>query len=280
MATLVSRMTPYSKRMPSFSSGAAALDFEVRGESGPLVVQLHGLTSSRDRDARLGLDLGRSLREHRLLRYDARGHGRSSGTDNPKDYRWERLAEDLLALLDHVAPGERVHGLGPSMGTGTLLHAAVAEPQRFCTLTLVVPPTAWATRTAQVERYLADAELIETQGLGVFVHRASTAPGPPALADAPQTDPSVTESLLPTILRGAARTDLPDVEQVRQVSVPTLLLAWEDDDAHPVSTAVALAEVMPSSRLVVAQTPYGVMAWPGLFAEHVTINGARSGRVR
>ena len=33
-------------------------------EAGPLVVQLHGLTSSRDRDAQLGLDLARSLRGH------------------------------------------------------------------------------------------------------------------------------------------------------------------------------------------------------------------------
>lgn len=280
MATFVSRMAPYSRGMPRFGSGAATLDFEMRGESGPLVVQLHGLTSSRDRDARLGLDLGRSLRGHRVLRYDARGHGRSTGTDAARDYRWASLAEDLLALLDHVAPGERVHGLGPSMGAGTLLHAAVSEPARFATLTLVVPPTAWATRAAQVERYLADAELIETQGLGVFVHRASTAPGPPALAHAPQTEPSVSEALLPTILRGAARTDLPDVEEVRQVSVPTLLLAWEDDDAHPVSTAVALAELMPGSRLVVAQTPYGVMAWPGLFAEHVTVNGAAADQQR
>lgn len=257
--------------MPTFRAGEASLDFEIRGDEGPLVVQLHGLTSSRDRDARLGLDLGRALQGHRILRYDARGHGHSTGTSEVGDYHWRRLAGDLLALLDHVAPGEQVHGVGPSMGTGTLLHAAGADPARFATLTLVVPPTAWATRVAQASSYLAEADLIEREGLGAFVHRTSTAPGPPALAAAPLTEPSVVEELLPTILRGAATTDLPSPEEIRGIEVPTLVLAWEDDPAHPVSTAVALAEVMPRSRLVVAQTPYGLMAWPGLFAEHVTV---------
>jgi 3-oxoadipate enol-lactonase len=36
-----------------------------------------------------------------------------------------------------------------------------------------------------------------------------------------------------------------------------------------VSTANRLHDLIASSRLVVARTPYGVMAWPGLFAEHV-----------
>ncbi|WP_151525522.1 alpha/beta fold hydrolase [Serinicoccus kebangsaanensis] len=260
--------------MPTFRAGDASLDFEISGDEGPLVVQLHGLTSSRERDARLGLDLVRALRGHRVLRYDARGHGRSTGTAVAGDYDWRRLADDLLALLDHVAPGEKVHGVGPSMGSGTLLHAAVVDPARFASLCLVVPPTAWATRPAQAESYRADAALIEAEGVGAFVHRASTAPGPPALADAPETEPSVPEALLPTILRGAAGTDLPAPAEVARITTPTLVLAWEDDPAHPVSTATALGELLSRSRLVVAQTPYGLMAWPGLAAEHISVYAA------
>ena len=82
----------------------ARLDFDLTGDDGPLVVQLHGLTSSRSRDAQLGLDLGRALRGHRILRLDARGHGGSSGTADPADYTWDRLADDLLAALDVIAP--------------------------------------------------------------------------------------------------------------------------------------------------------------------------------
>ncbi|MDE0546529.1 alpha/beta fold hydrolase [Microbacterium sp. C7(2022)] len=255
--------------MPTFVVTDARLDYDITGDEGPLVVQLHGLTSSRERDAHLGLDLGRALRGHRVLRYDARGHGGSSGSRNEQDYRWESLAGDLLALLDHVAPGEKVHGIGPSMGTGTLLHAAIRDPDRFATLTLVVPPTAYKARRTQAEHYRHGADLIESHGLAAFLALGDAAPVPPALADAPQTFPEIAEDLLPTVMRGAAATDLPDRKAIAEITVPTLILAWSGDPAHPVRTANRLHELIEGSRLVVARTPYGVMAWPGLFAEHV-----------
>lgn len=240
------------------------------GDAGPLVVQLHGLTSSRARDALLGLDLPMALRGHRVLRYDARGHGGSTGSTDPTTYMWPSLADDLLRLLEHVAPGERVHGVGPSMGSATLLHAALREPERFATLTLLVPPTAWESRTAQRATYLVNADLVERQGLGAFVELGLTAPVVPAMADAPRTAPDVVETLLPALLRGAAMSDLPPLRELATITAPTLLLAWSDDPTHPVSTATALADSMPNARLVLARTPYGLMAWPSLFADHVT----------
>ncbi|WP_307846679.1 alpha/beta hydrolase, partial [Rhodococcus sp. CX] len=151
--------------MPTFSVPGAELDVELSDEGGHPVVQLHGLTSSRHRDRLMDLDLGRGLSGTRLLRYDARGHGRSTGRAVPEDYRWEVLADDLLRLLDHWFPGEQVHGVGPSMGTGTLLHAAVRDPGRFSGLTLMVPATAWETRAAKAESYRQNARVIEEQGL-------------------------------------------------------------------------------------------------------------------
>tara|TARA_Y100001947_G_scaffold140738_1_gene131851 strand:- start:513 stop:1346 length:834 start_codon:yes stop_codon:yes gene_type:complete len=251
----------------------ATLDFDVTGDDGPLVVQLHGLMSSRSRDSHLGLDLGRALRGHRILRIDARGHGGSTGTEDPLDYRWDNLADDLLAVLDAVAPGEAVHGVGPSMGTGTMLHAALKDPVRFASLTLMVPPTAWGTRRAQAEVYRTNAELIERHGVEAFVKLGSTTPVPPALADAPESLPAVDETLLPTVLRGAAAADLPPKEELARIDVPTLILAWTGDPTHPLRTATRLNELLPNSRLIVARTPYGVMAWPGLFAEHVITAG-------
>ncbi|MBR7742539.1 alpha/beta hydrolase [Phycicoccus sp. BSK3Z-2] len=260
--------------MSTFDVTGATLDHDVAGDGGPLVVQLHGLTSSRDRDARIGLDVSRAIGGHRILRYDARGHGRSTGTADPDRYRWDALAEDLLALLDDVAPGEQVHGVGPSMGTGTLLHAAVRDPGRFATLTLTVPPTAWTTRRVQARTYLANADVVEREGLAHFVALAREQAGPPALADAPLTEPSVAETLLPAVLRGAAATDLPEPELVREIGVPTLVLAWSDDPNHPLSTAALLHELVDDSELVVARTPYGIMAWPGLVADHVLTHPA------
>ena len=162
--------------MPTFEVPGAELAVSLSDEGGHPVVQLHGLTSSRARDRVLNLDLGRGLSGTRLLRYDARGHGRSTGRKVPEDYRWHNLAEDLLRLLDHWFPGERVHGVGPSMGAATLLHAASLEPDRFTGLTLMVPPTAWDTRPDQAANYRAAAALIESDGVEAVSYTHLTLP--------------------------------------------------------------------------------------------------------
>lgn len=256
--------------MPGLDVVDARIDYDVVGDTGSLVVQLHGLTSCRARDAALGLDLGRALRGHRVLRYDARGHGESSGTVKESSYAWPALASDLLAMLDKLAPGERVHGVGTSMGAATLLHAAVRYPQRFESLTLVVPPTAWETRRAKAESYRANADLVQRNGVEAFVELSSTVPEPPALANAPHTLPAVDEELLPAVLRGAAGSNLPALQAIAELTVPTLILAWTEDPTHPLRTAELLQGAIDSSRLLVARTPYDVMSWPAAFAEHVS----------
>ncbi|MDT9593253.1 alpha/beta hydrolase [Nocardioides zeae] len=253
----------------TFAVPGAELDVELSDEGGRPVVQLHGLTSSRHRDRLLDLDLGRGLSGTRLLRYDARGHGRSTGRPVPEDYRWSVLADDLLRLLDAYFPGERVHGVGPSMGTGTLLHAAVRDPGRFSGLTLLVPPTAWETRVAKADDYRRAAQVVEEHGAAVFVEAGRLAPRPPATLGAPETVPDVRDELLPALLRGAALCDLPSREQVATIAVPTTVLAWTDDPAHPVSTAEALAALMPHATLGVASTPAEVHRWPAALREDV-----------
>ncbi|NMO02108.1 alpha/beta hydrolase [Gordonia sp. TBRC 11910] len=258
--------------MAKFDVPGAVLDVELSDEGGHPVVQLHGLTSSRSRDRVLDLDLGRGLSGTRLLRYDARGHGRSTGRQVPDDYRWSNLADDLLLLLDHYFPGERVHGVGPSMGTATLLHAAVKDPDRFSGLTLMVPATAWETRIAKSDEYRRAATIVEEHGLEAFVAAGRDAPRPPA-AVPHVTGPDVTEDLLPSLFRGAALSDLPNVVEIVQIDVPTTILAWIDDPAHPISTAVSLVTLLHNSSLRVARTPDDVARWPSILSEDVARNG-------
>lgn len=255
--------------MPSFEVPGAVLDLEISDEGGHPVVQLHGLTSSRRRDRLLDLDLGRGLSGTRLLRYDARGHGLSTGRPVPDDYRWDHLADDLLALLDHVFPGEQVHGVGPSMGCATLLHAAVKDPGRFTSFTLMVPPTAWETRTAKAEAYLANADLVERAGVEAFVAAGRLVPGPPAQSAAPETMPEISADLLPWVLRGAAQANFPSREDVARIDVPTTILAWTEDAAHPLSTAEGLVQLMPDATLRVAATPEQLATWPQVLARDV-----------
>ena len=73
-------------------------------------------------------------------------------------------------------------------------------------------------------------------------------------------DPDV----LATILRGAAASDLPPPEAVATISCPTLVLAWEDDPGHPMSTATALHSLIGGSQLSVATSFEEAAAWPAL----------------
>ncbi len=248
----------------------AGMDALVRGtriayddvSSGPPVVRLHGLTGSRASDDRTGaFDASPLVRAgRRVVRYDARGHGRSGGGQVESDYAWPNLALDLLALLD--ALGVRtVSGVGSSMGTATLLHAALLAPERFDRLVLACPPTAWASRAAQADVYRAGALFVERNGKDAFVRGMRAQARPAVLAESPVGLVDIDEALLPSVLRGAAASDLPAPEEIAGIRTPTLLLAWEGDPGHPVSTAERLHEVIPSSALHVARAPAELRTW-------------------
>ena len=232
--------------------------------SGPAFLWGHGLTGSTAQDGRNGMfDWDRLARRHRIVRWDARGHGESAGTPDADEYRWDNLALDLLALADALGVERFVTG-GVSMGAATALHAAVAAPRRIDALVLVLAPTAYETRAAQATQYRGGATLIEKRGVGAYVARAGTQPVPDILrsvADLYRFVPAVEEALLPAVLRGAAASDLPSPDAVEGLSQPTLLLAWETDPGHPVSTSERLAELLPHTELVVARRLRELASW-------------------
>lgn len=246
----------------TFPVPGAQLSTSFSDEHGQAVIQLHGLTSSRQRDRLLDLDLGRGLSGTRLLRYDARGHGTSTGRAASTDYQWDTLAGDLLMLLDAHFPHEQVHGVGPSMGCATLLKAAVLNPDRFSGFTLMLPPTAWESRKAQASEYLSRAEFLETHGMDAFLNAEKLHAQPPATVGTPDTVPDISAELLPWAYRGAAQSDLPSKEEITKITVPTTILSWTDDPGHPVSTAIELTRLMPNAQLRIATTPAEVTRWP------------------
>ena len=242
---------------------------DVRGAGLP-VVQLHGLSSSRRREEQFGLDLTAGREGLQVLRYDARGHGESPGTTDPVDYTWPVLARDLLGLLDEQFPGQRVHGVGQSMGSATLLTAAVTEPERFASLTLGIPPTVWRWRREQSRLYELAARQVGRWGGARWSELTRRPPTSPAIdPDRAQTAPDVADQWLPSAFRGAAATDLPPEEEIRRLRMPVLLLAWPQDDSHPLEVAQHLLEVLPDARLEVARTPAEVAAWPQVVADFV-----------
>jgi pimeloyl-ACP methyl ester carboxylesterase len=74
---------------------------------------------------------------------------------------------------------------------------------------------------------------------------------------------------LKNLFTGASQTDLPERALLASLTMPTLILAWSDDPAHPLTTAKALHLLLPSSTLVVAERYSDLEKWPGLIRQFV-----------
>jgi 3-oxoadipate enol-lactonase len=250
------------------------VDLEVQDTgAGTAILWGHGFSSCmRDDDAARLIDWERLAAGHRLVRWDARGHGGSGGTSEPVAYRWDELASDALAIADSLGI-DRLIAAGVSMGAATALHAAVRAPSRVAGLVLVLPPTAYETRPAQAAIYASGAHLVEAEGVDAYVTHLNDQPAPAilgAFAQGFRIVPAVADHLLPVVLRGAAASDLPAQDEVRKLDQPTLILAWAGDPGHPVSTAETLANLLRCSELVVAEELRDLRSWTGRVEAFVT----------
>jgi pimeloyl-ACP methyl ester carboxylesterase len=115
--------------------GGVRLSVEDVGSGNPVVL-LHGLTATR-RYVVMG-SKALECSGHRLISYDARGHGHSSPAPDPAAYGYRELGLDLGAVLDGLGL-ERAVLAGASMGAHTLLWLALARPERVAGLVVITP---------------------------------------------------------------------------------------------------------------------------------------------
>ena len=231
------------------------------GSGAPALCWGHGFGSCVANEQYFMFDWARIAASHRLVRWDARGHGQSTGTDVPADYHWDELAQDLLVLADALDVGRFVPG-GVSMGAATALHTAVAAPEQVAGMLLVLPPTAWQARDEA--EYASAADMVEAHGVAAYVEEWNSKPVPEILEPIKEIysfTPAVPDDLFPSALRGASQSDLPPKTTVQAITVPALILAWTTDDGHPLSTAESLHELLPDSELLVANELADIGPW-------------------
>lgn len=230
-------------------------------------VWAHGMTSSMAAEDDMGIFDWSSLDGVRVVRYDAPGHGRSPIGATVEDHQWHRLAATMLTVADQAGFSSFVAG-GASMGAATTLHAAVQAPERITAMVLVIPPTAWETRAAQAGMYDFARNYVTDHGIEALVELERQVPG-----SGPLGDPVLRERFqqhllemapraLTRIFEGAIASDLPPREAVARLRQPTLILAWTDDPGHPVSTAEALADLLPNAELAIATSLDEARTWP------------------
>jgi len=115
--------------MPSFRHGEVEIAYLDEGQGEPIVL-VHGFASTKEVNwvnpgwVRTLTGAGR-----RAIALDNRGHGASSTLYDPADYAMPLMADDVRALLDHLAI-ERADIMGCSMGARITAFSCVNHPAR------------------------------------------------------------------------------------------------------------------------------------------------------
>jgi pimeloyl-ACP methyl ester carboxylesterase len=238
---------------------------------GTPVVLLHGLTATRRYVVMGSRALERS--GHRVIAYDARGHGASSPAAVRDQYTYEDLGHDLIAVLDDRRI-ERAVLAGASMGAHTLLWLALNAPERVAGLVVITPAYDPAVQDdeARLARWDALADGLERGGVEGFI----TAQGRPDVPeDWQETVLKVTRQRLsahdhPQAVADALRVvprsrPFAVIDDLRAISVPTMVVASVDgpDPGHPQAVGEAYAEAIPGARLVLDEPGKSPVAWQG-----------------
>ena len=117
--------------MPEFVTApdGVALAYECHGE-GPAIVLVHGFGSSRSQNWKsTGWYGGLAAAGFSLVAMDCRGHGESGKPHDDSAYGHDRMAEDVLAVMDAVSLSQALI-LGYSMGGFIGLRLLAAHPER------------------------------------------------------------------------------------------------------------------------------------------------------
>ena len=117
-----------------FDSNGVRIRYVDEGRGEPVVLA-HGYTNAIERNWIETGVLPNLARDHRVIAFDMRAHGKSDKPHDPKFYG-EEMANDLIRLLDHLGI-ERAHIVGYSFGGRLTAKLLTTNPERFITATLV-----------------------------------------------------------------------------------------------------------------------------------------------
>jgi 3-oxoadipate enol-lactonase len=227
----------------------------------PDTVPLHHVVDGDGPVVFLGASLGTDLsmwealaadlaRDHRVVRFDTRGHGRSPVPSG--GYTLPELAADVVALADNLSV-DRFAYVGLSLGGAIGQVLALEHADRLgslvlcCTAPVFGDPATWSGRADLVrregveslvgptaERWFTDSFRAEHPAevdrvMGLF--RATSPEGYASCCDA------------------LAAYDVTD--RLGRITVPTRVIAGGDDPGTPPAVGRAMAEAIPGADLVV-----------------------------
>jgi pimeloyl-ACP methyl ester carboxylesterase len=238
---------------------------EDAGEGTPVVL-LHGLTATRRYVVMGSKNLERS--GHRVIAYDARGHGKSLPA---APYGYDTLADDLSAVLDDRGIDRAVLA-GASMGAHTLVRFALEHPDRAAALVIITPAYEPDTPERDLERWDRLSRGLREGGVEGFVEAYGEPRVPEAFWGTVTTvlrqrlsaheHPDAVADALQQVPRSHAFGSWDDLGRL---DLPVTVVASRDeaDPEHPLATGQRYAEAIPGAELATEAPGKSPLAWQG-----------------
>lgn len=224
----------------------AVLSGELSG-TGPPLVFVHGMAGDRHEWDGLIPDLPT---DHSIITYDLRGFGESEA----KDGATFSHADDLLALLD--ARGiARATLVGLSMGGAIALNFALSHPERVVRLVLISPHmVGWDASDDWKALWRGVAMAARAGDMATARKRWFEHP----MFDALREDSALADHLRASLqayhgrqwVRDWQREELPDIDRLHTLAMPTLLLTGERDHSDLRLIADVIAAAVPDLRRI------------------------------
>ena len=249
---------------------APLLRGEAEGEGAPVVL-CHGITATR----RYVLHGSRALARagHRVVLYDARGHGESDSAPVGEGYGYPQLIDDLERVVaDRLGPERFLLG-GHSMGAHTAGGYALRHPERLAGLAVIGPTFLGEVRPESLAYWDGLAAALEADGIDGFVAYIGEKQG----IDAGWLDSVLRFTrermqrqgnlgALAAALRQVPRSrPFDSLDKLGDLDLPALVVASNDDadPGHPYAAAAAYAEALPQAQLVSEGEGESPLAWQG-----------------
>ncbi|MGA8272686.1 MAG: 3-oxoadipate enol-lactonase [Candidatus Sulfotelmatobacter sp.] len=232
--------------MPFVDSGELKTHYALTGDSERVLVFSNSLGTDF---SMWGPQMPELERRFRILRYDTRGHGRSSVT--PGAYTIEQLGRGVLGVLDSLGI-DRVHFCGLSMGGMIGMWLGVHVPKRLHRLVLCNT----AARIGTNEMWNARIATVRKDGMksvaAAVIERWFT---PGFRTSFPEKVARTQQMLENTSPEGyaaccAAIRDADQRETVAEIKVPTLVIYGASDSVIPVADAHLLGDRIPGAKQI------------------------------
>jgi len=185
----------------------------------------------------------------RLLRYDTRGHGQSSITPGP--YTIEQLSWDVVRLLDFLQL-DRVYFCGLSMGGMTGIFLGANAPNRFHKIVLCNT----AAKIGTLESWNARIDAVQKGGMRAVAGAVLERWLIPSYRTAHPTETAGVLRMLEEanpegyVANCAAVRDMDQRDALKNVKVPTLVLAGSHDSSTPAADGQFIAKHIPGANYV------------------------------